>query len=55
MDTITITFDDGTKKEYIKGVKLKEIIEDVKDNYNYDILIGKFKNQLISYSDSLIF
>ena len=54
MDTITITFDDGTKKEYIKGVKLKEIIEDVKDNYNYDILIGKFKNQLISYSDSLI-
>ena len=36
MDTITITFDDGTKKEYIKGVKLKEIIEDVKDNYNYD-------------------
>lgn len=54
MDTITITFDDNTKKEYIKGVKLKEIIEDVKDNYNYDIIIGKFKNQLISYSDSLI-
>ena len=54
MDTITITFEDGTKKEYIKGVKLKEIIEDVKDNYNYDILIGKFKNQLVSYNDVLI-
>ena len=54
MDTITITFEDGTKKEYIKGVKLKEIIEDVKDNYNYDILIGKFKNQLVSYNDFLI-
>lgn len=54
MDTVTITFDSGEKKEYVRGIKLKEIINDVKENYDYDILIGKFKNQLISYNDSII-
>ena len=54
MDRIIITFDDGTKKEYPKGITLREIIEDVKDNYEYEIICAKFKNQIISYDDALL-
>ena len=47
MDKIIITFEDDTKKEYPKGITLREIIEDVKDNYEHEIICAKFKNQII--------
>ena len=53
MDTITLTFENGEKKEYIKGIKLKEVIESVKENYPYDIIAGVFKNHIINYEDPL--
>ena len=44
MDNIIITFENGKKKEYKKGIKLKEIIEDIKKEYPFDIISAKFKN-----------
>ena len=54
MEKIIITFDNGIKKEYSKGIKLKEIIEDIKADYSFDIISAKFKNQLIGYEDSIM-
>ena len=34
METIIITLDNGEKKEYVKGIKLKEIIEKLKGKDN---------------------
>ena len=54
MEKIIITFENGNKKEYYKGIKLKEIIEDIKNDYPFDIISAKFKNQLIGYEDALM-
>ena len=54
MENIIITFENGTKKEYKKGIRLKEIIEDIKKDYPFDIISAKFKNQLIGYEDAIM-
>ena len=54
MEKIIITFENGVKKEYKKGIKLCEIIEDVKKDYPYQIISAKFKNQIINYDDALM-
>ena len=38
METIIITLDNNKKKEYVKGIKLKEIIEQEKDKLTIEIL-----------------
>lgn len=53
METIIITFENEEKKEYAKGVKLIDIINDVKHNYQYDIICGKYRNGIINYDDVL--
>lgn len=54
MEKIIITFDNGTKREYQKGVKLSEIIGDIKKDYQHEIISAKFKNQLIGYDDAIM-
>ena len=54
MENIIITFENGDKREYKKGVKLSEIIEDVKKNYKFEIISAKFKNQIIGYDDAIM-
>ena len=54
MEKIIITFENGTKKEYPKGIKLHEIIKDVEKDYPHQIISAKFKNQLINYNDALM-
>ena len=54
MENIIITFENGSKKEYKKGTRLKEIIEDIKHDYPFDIISAKFKNQLIGYEDAIM-
>ena len=54
MDTIKITLEDGTKKEYQKGIKFSEVVKDLQPNYEFDIISGEYNNQLISYQDTLI-
>lgn len=53
MDTITLTFENGSTKEYIKGIKLEDIIKDVKNDYSYDIIAGIFRNHIINYQDAI--
>ena len=53
MDTITITFENGIKKEYRKGIKFEEIIREVQKERKFPIISGKFKNQFINYEDSI--
>lgn len=54
METIIVTFDNGEKKEFIKGIKLKEIIETIKANYPHGIICAKYNNQIINYDDALL-
>lgn len=54
MENIIITFENGEKKEYPKGIKLKEIIDDIKNKYEFDIISAKFKNQIIGYEDAIM-
>ena len=49
MNNIIITFEDGTKKEYRKGIKLGEIIRD--KELTEEIICGNFQNQIINYDD----
>ena len=37
-NNIIITFENGTKKQYPKGIKLKEIINDIKNDYQFEII-----------------
>lgn len=53
METIIITFDDGSKKEFLKGVKLIDVIKEVKDKNKYDIMCANYRNQIIGYEDTL--
>ena len=54
MEKIIITFSNGEKREYQKGIKLHEIINDIKKDYKHEIISAKFKNQIISYDDALM-
>lgn len=54
MENIIITFETGEKKEYPKGVKLHEIIKDIKKNYKFEIISAKFKNHIIGYDDAIM-
>jgi len=50
MSNIIITFDDDTKKEFRKGITLREIIKEVN---NDDIICGMYQGRIINYDDSL--
>ena len=54
METIILTLDNGPKKEYIKGIKFREIVESLKKDYPHGIICGKFNNQIINYEDSIL-
>ena len=54
METIIINLSDGQKREYVKGIKLKEVIETLKNSYPHGVICGKFNNQIVNYEDTLI-
>ncbi len=51
MNNIIITFEDGTKKEYRKGIKLEEIVRDV--GLEDEIICANFNNTIINCNDTL--
>ncbi len=51
MDNIIITFEDGSKCEYRRGVKLIDVINDIQGDK--DIICGSFNGRIISYDDAL--
>lgn len=54
MENIIITFEDGTKIEYPKGIKFSKVIDDMKNINSYDIISAKYENQLIDYEDAIM-
>lgn len=53
METIILTLDTGEKKEYIKGIKLKEVLEDLKAVYPDGVISAKYNNQNITDEDTI--
>ena len=51
MNNIIITFEDGTKKEYYKGVRLGEIIKDIAPEK--EIICGSLNNTILTYNDAI--
>lgn len=54
MENIIISFEDGTKREYPKGVKFADVLKELKNVYKYDVISAKYMNQLIDYDDAIM-
>lgn len=50
METIKLTLDSGEEKEFVKGIKLKEVIESLNSNNQLDVIIAKYNGKII-YDD----
>lgn len=53
METIVLTLDSGIKKEYVKGIKLKEIIENLKDEYPHDVVFARYNGSIIEEEETI--
>lgn len=51
MNNIIITFEDGSKKEYRRGIKLEEIVKDISPEEQ--IICASFGSTIISYDDTI--
>ena len=51
MNNIIITFEDGTKLEFRKGIKLSEVIKSI--GTEKEIICGNFENIIIGYDDAI--
>jgi len=48
MQTIILTLNDGNKMEFIKGIKLRDAINIIKPNNDFDIIYAKYNNRIIN-------
>jgi len=53
MENIILTLDNGKKKEFVKGIKLKEVINLLKEEYPNDIISAKYNSSIINYEDAI--
>lgn len=53
METIIITLDNNEKKEYVKGIKLKEVINNVKNKLTDTTVGALYNNKMIDLEDTL--
>lgn len=53
MENIILTLNNGKKKEYIKGIKLKEVMNTLKEDYPNDIILAKYNGITINYEEKL--
>ena len=51
MNNMIITFEDGSKKEYRRGTKFGEIVQDAAAGR--DIICGSFNNIIVNYDDPI--
>ena len=51
METIVLTLNNGTKKEYVKGIKFKEVLESLKNDYQTGIVSARYNNKIINDDD----
>lgn len=53
MENIILTLDNGKKKEFVKDIKLKEVINLLKEEYPNDIISAKYNSSIINYEDTI--
>lgn len=53
MENIILTLDNGKKKEFVKGIKLKEVVNLLKEEYPNDIISAKYNSSIINYEDTI--
>ena len=53
MQSIIVTLDNGQKKEYVKGIKLREIVETLKKEYPEGVICAKYNNQIIKIEEGI--
>ncbi len=53
METIILKLETGEKKEFIKGIKLREIIEKLKDEYPLGIVFARYNNRIIDEEETI--
>jgi len=53
MENIILTLDNGKKKEFVKGIKLKEVINLLKEEYPNDIISAKYNSSIVNYEDTI--
>ena len=51
MNNMIITFEDGSKKEYRKGTKFGDIVNDVA--IGRDVICGNYNNIILNYDDPI--
>ena len=51
METIVLTLNNGNKKEYVKGIKFKEVLESLKNDYQSGIVSGRYNNKIMNDDD----
>lgn len=51
MNNIIITFEDGSKREYRRGIRIEEIIKDISPES--EIICASFENTVLNYDDTL--
>ena len=53
METIILTLDNGNKKEYVKGIKLKEIIKKLKDEFPKEVIFARYNGNIIDEEETI--
>ena len=53
METIILTLDNNCKKEYVKGIKLKEVIEKLNEETTSDIIFARYNGKIIDTEEAL--
>lgn len=54
MNNIIVTFENGKKIEFPKGLSVREIYNSVKSYYEYDIISAKYNNQFVGFDDNIM-
>jgi len=54
MQTIILTLDNGEKKEYVKGIKVKEVIENLNSSNQNEVIAVKYNNEFMNLDDTLL-
>ena len=47
METIKLIMDNGEEREYIKGIKLKEVLQTLKNKDDFDVIVVKYNGKII--------
>jgi len=53
MENIILTLDNGTKKEYVKGIKIKEVLQNLKKENTKEIIFARYNGKILEEEDTI--